>query len=205
MNKRKVSLSTMRRTAAIRKRCIEIAHATIAKAHRMGWPEPKLRIVGSNVDFLGLCDARSIVLSGSALDSPLTARFVAAHELGHFRRHHGKLCFVVNALPTFAFAVCPMFGFGSTTVALALLAYVLLRVFKTVWNYRTMYRYEREADEDARTLVGAASALFIRRNGTSEGRLREATRNVFDEISETIERAKRDIAGAAIRIHESSK
>jgi Zn-dependent protease with chaperone function len=192
-NKRRVSLSEMRRIAAMRKRCTKIAHATIAKATRRGWPKPKLRITGSNVDFLGLCDARSIALSRAALDSPLTARFVTAHELGHFRRHHGKMCFVVNAIPSFAFAFISIFGISWANIAIALLLYAALLTVKNIWHACVMYRHEREADEDARMLVGASAVLFVRRNGTSERRLREATHGIFDEMRDAIEKVKRDV------------
>jgi hypothetical protein len=203
MNKRRASLYEMRRIAKMRKRCMKIVHATIAKAEQRGWPEPKLRITGRNVDFLGLCDARAIVLSRTALDSPLTTRFVTAHELGHFRRHHGKMCFVVNALPSFAFVGCPIFGISYTSIVIALFLYVALLVVKTTWHDRTMYRYEREADEDARNLVGASAVLYVRRNGTSEGRLRDATRSIFDDMKDAIDKVERDVIGAAI--HVSSK
>ena len=195
--KRRVSLSDMRATAKTRKRGVDAVRSVVARAKQAGWSIPKIVIVGKNNDFAGVCEFGTIRISTASFSSPWFARYVMAHELGHFRRHHGKICTTTNMLPAFAFAI-PSIGFSWHSWCLSLVLYALLRAAHLVWIDRVMTRYEREADSDAMTLVRASTFVSIRDNGTSEKRYMAQRKTLMHDVVQTIETMRREVAKAAL-------
>lgn len=196
--KRRVSLSDMRAIAKTRKRGIDTVLRVVAKAKRAGWPIPKIVIVGKSNDFVGVCEFGTIRISIAAFHSPWFARYVMAHELGHFRRHHGKICTTTNMLPPFVIAI-PSLCFSWQLWGLSLVLYGLLRTIQLVWIARVMPRFEDEADSDAMGLVRASTFLSFRHEGTSKDRYLARRKTIMTDIAKTIEAIRRE-TGKAISI-----